>query len=254
MLVLRQGGQFTDQQIDFHLTKTFRYFILTAFVLVISGYLRQLLVGLFGLVLLIISAKQSLRYWARWRLGKQGESAVVAALTVLPNDYLLLNDLVLPEGKGNVDHLLIGPTGLFVIETKNYKTRVKCVGDQWFVNGFRVKSLSRQVKRNAVMVRDNIQQVCRDHGARTPFVNPLLVFVRPNSRLMLETPTVPVLTAGQLAGYIQNYQPPDRNQAVRQPNALPHEVIHAIVHRFHYLQSPAADSRTPHATTARAHS
>ncbi len=254
MLVLRQGGQFTDQQIDFHLTKTLRYFILAALVLVISGYLRQPLVGLIGLALLIISAKQSLRHWARWTLGKQGESAVIAALTVLPNDYLLLNDLMLPDGKGNVDHFLIGPTGLFVIETKNYTTRVKCVGDQWFVNGFKVKSLSRQAKRNAVMVRDSIQQVCRDHGARIPFVTPLLVFVRPNSRLMLQTPTVPVLTAGQLAGYIQNYQPPRGEQVVRQPSALPPEITRAIVHQFHYLHSPAADSRTPPATAARAHS
>jgi len=40
-----------------------------------------------------------------------------------------MNDLMLPDDKGNVDHLVMGPNGLFVIETKNYSTFVNCLGD-----------------------------------------------------------------------------------------------------------------------------
>ena len=45
---------------------------------------------------------------------------------------------MLPDGKGNVDHLVMGPNGLFALETKNYSTIVKCSGDDWFVNGKKI--------------------------------------------------------------------------------------------------------------------
>jgi hypothetical protein len=44
-------------------------------------------------------------------VGKRGESALSEALQELPNDYVLLNDPMLPDGSGNVVHLVIGPNG-----------------------------------------------------------------------------------------------------------------------------------------------
>lgn len=57
--------------------------------------------------------------------GKVGEIQVASILHTLdPNDYILLNDLYLPKKDGKttqIDHVLIAPNGIFVIETKNYK-------------------------------------------------------------------------------------------------------------------------------------
>lgn len=42
----------------------------------------------------------------------------------LNDDYVLLNDCTLPDDRGGttqIDHILISPYGVFVIETKNYK-------------------------------------------------------------------------------------------------------------------------------------
>ncbi len=71
----------------------------------------------------------------------------------------------MPDGRGNVDHLVMGPNGLFAIETKNYSTFVKCSGDDWFVNGKKIRSLSKQAKRNAIAVRETGGRFC---GPRKP--------------------------------------------------------------------------------------
>ena len=92
----------------------------------------------------------------------------------------MLNDLTLPNGRGNVDHLVIGPNGLFVIETKNYSGYVKCFRDTWYVNGREVSSLSKQAKRNAMAIKHNLDGVFAEHRTTVPFVNALLVFVKGN--------------------------------------------------------------------------
>ena len=56
--------------------------------------------------------------------GERGEIMVAQAIErdLLPNGYTVFHDVQLEDGKKrfNVDHLLIGPNGVFVIETKNY--------------------------------------------------------------------------------------------------------------------------------------
>ena len=99
----------------------------------------------------------------------------------------------------------MGPNGLFVIETKNYSTFVKCVGDDWFVGSEKISSLSKQAKRNAVAVRENLAAVFKDQGTRLPYVTPLLVFVNGKNRLSIKSPTVPVLRSSELARFIGRY-------------------------------------------------
>lgn len=53
----------------------------------------------------------------RWREGAEGEKATAKALRgLLKSGWTLLNDL--DWGKGNIDHVLVGPAGVFVLETK----------------------------------------------------------------------------------------------------------------------------------------
>ena len=116
----------------------------------------------------------------------------------------------MPDGKGNVDHLVMGPNGLFAIETKNYSTFVKCSGDDWFVNGKKIRSLSKQAKRNAIAA--------------------LLVFVNGNGRFSIKNPTVPVLRSSELAEFIARYN------SARPPSITSLKLRRAIVHHLHLLQ------------------
>jgi hypothetical protein len=54
----------------------------------------------------------------RWRQGADGEKATAKALRPLGRDgWTLLHDL--DTGRGNIDHLVIGPPGVFLLDTKN---------------------------------------------------------------------------------------------------------------------------------------
>jgi len=115
---------------------------------------------------------------------------VVEALTPLDDSHVLINDVVLPDGKGNIDHILIGPNGIFVIETKNYSGEITCKQDSWYYyKNFPVKSPSKQVKRNAL----SLQQFLKGQTQLDMFVKPILVFTDPDAVLRLDSPTVPVI-------------------------------------------------------------
>lgn len=55
--------------------------------------------------------------------GKRGERHVAQILSLLPEEYVILNDVVLPTANGTtqIDHIIVSKYGVFTIETKNYR-------------------------------------------------------------------------------------------------------------------------------------
>jgi hypothetical protein len=59
----------------------------------------------------------------RWRQGAEGERATARTLRPLTKSgWVLINDV--QRDRGNIDHVLVGPAGVFVLETKNLHGRV----------------------------------------------------------------------------------------------------------------------------------
>jgi len=148
-------------------------------------------------------------YWldaGNIRKGLEGERSVALELSGLSDEYLLLNDVMLPGARGNIDHVLVGPTGVFVFETKNYSGKYVCYGDRWFLQGRRqkydVKSVSVQAKNNA----DTLGELLHTSGF-TVQVNPVIVFTHPAVQLWLHHPTVPVLKNGTVRNFVLNQKP-----------------------------------------------
>ena len=56
-------------------------------------------------------------------IGKIGEKRVAMKLDWLSKEYITFNDVLLPTkyGTTQIDHIVVSPYGIFVIETKNYK-------------------------------------------------------------------------------------------------------------------------------------
>ncbi len=54
--------------------------------------------------------------------GKMGENRVASILRKLPNEYRTLNNIIIParNSTAQIDHIVVSPYGIFVIETKNY--------------------------------------------------------------------------------------------------------------------------------------
>src|SRR5947207_10189694 len=61
-----------------------------------------------------------------WRKGAVGEALVAGTLASLEDDFVVINDI--SKRFGNIDHVVIGPTGVYVIDTKNWKGTVKADG------------------------------------------------------------------------------------------------------------------------------
>jgi hypothetical protein len=70
-----------------------------------------------------------------WRLGARGERRTARILERLERDgFVAFHDLAVPGSPANVDHLVIGPTGVFVIDSKLYRgtVRVGPDGRLWY--------------------------------------------------------------------------------------------------------------------------
>ena len=55
------------------------------------------------------------------RKGKRGENAAAWYLHRLPSEYVVYSNIMLPTNYGTtqIDHLVVSPYGVFVIEVKN---------------------------------------------------------------------------------------------------------------------------------------
>ena len=63
---------------------------------------------------------------ARWAAGAEGERRVAAALESLPAGWTVVHDRLLRPGRSeaNLDHVVVGPTGIYLVDAKNRAGRV----------------------------------------------------------------------------------------------------------------------------------
>ena len=61
-----------------------------------------------------------------WRRGAAGERRTARLLSHLErHGWAVLHDLALPRSQANIDHLVIGPGGVFTIDSKQYRGRLQ---------------------------------------------------------------------------------------------------------------------------------
>jgi hypothetical protein len=108
--------------VGFLLTLFFREFLFLIFVLL----------GTAVLIYAYSFSSQNELKGKGWAKGLVGEEIVSDYLKQLPEDYFIYNDVNLPGKMGNIDHVVIGPSGIFVIETKNYSGKFLIKGNDWF--------------------------------------------------------------------------------------------------------------------------
>src|SRR3954462_15052215 len=71
-------------------------------------------------------AERAGRVAAAYEKGNEGELTVARLLTPLAADgFHRLDDRAVPDSKGNIDHLLVGPAGVFVVDAKNWSGSVE---------------------------------------------------------------------------------------------------------------------------------
>lgn len=78
------------------------------------------------------------RYAEMWEKGADGESHTAAALEKLDAEWTHIHDLRWPGRKlANIDHIAIGPGGIFVIDSKNWSGNITIKENVLRQNGYR---------------------------------------------------------------------------------------------------------------------
>jgi len=162
-----------------------------------------------GLLLSLVPFTAAYYYLRKYRIykgGLQGEKTVTNLLgKVLNDDYYLLTGIYLQGGGGDIDHLVLGPNGVFVLETKNWSGKITCNGDAWHRPGKRdMGSPSRQAKRNASKISHIIKNIST-LNLSSIWIEGIVVFTNSHIKLNLNNPTVPILTLTQLADHITKH-------------------------------------------------
>lgn len=77
-------------------------------------------------------AQALLRRAENFKRGAAGERAVSEALSALPDGFTVLHDLDIPGSRANLDHVVIGPSGVTVVDAKAYSGRLTAgSGTMW---------------------------------------------------------------------------------------------------------------------------
>lgn len=172
------------------------------------GILVLLSVGALTLLMAVLDRianyiEKQIRFY---RKGQEGEDRVVAAMhAVLDGTWCLFRNVKLPgRNKGDLDSVLVGPAGVWVLEIKTFTNEHRNVGERWEYrtkNGWRSerKSPSRQAADNAARLSsflkaDSIQQ----------WVTPAVVWANPEAHVQVDNPSVAVWTLDRLPDELGN--------------------------------------------------
>lgn len=147
--------------------------ILIGFALAVCLFV-SLLVGIVVLVLSLVGACWGLfrgvRLVERFFKGARGEERVAGILRSLPATYHVFNDFV--AGRNHVDHVVVGPAGVFAVETKFWKGVVTIEDGHILLDG---QLPSRSPLSQAVREAEQVRAALAAMGWSGP-VTPVLTF------------------------------------------------------------------------------
>lgn len=74
---------------------------------------------------LVLALQEPPPYERQWAVGAEGEEMLAASLARRCPDVAFLHDRRMPSSAGNIDHLAIAASGVWVIDTKRYTGKVE---------------------------------------------------------------------------------------------------------------------------------
>jgi len=172
-----------------------------------GGFLANLLAPGLSLVvggLAAMAAGWGLRFRpspeaSAWRRGAAGERRTARLLDPLERQgWAVLHDLAVPGSRANLDHLAIGPGGVFVIDSKQYRGRLQLDGSGRLWHGRyplapTLRAVSFEADQAAQVLPDPgvvVLPVVAVHGAQVPWGK-------------VVTDGVPVIAARRLPGMLR---------------------------------------------------
>lgn len=133
--------------------------------------------------------------------GADGERDFVKYLKELPDTYTVISDLDFAESYGNIDHLIVGPKGVFAVDVKNWRGTVTPDGKgELLLNGRPTdKPQVRYFTRRTMDLKDRIRALTK----LDPYVQCVFAFSRTRVDANWGTTgSVHCIRAEQIADYV----------------------------------------------------
>ena len=165
-------------------------------------------VGWFVLLVIIVVA---IKIFKPFLKGKIGEFAVSTHVKLyLDKEYIVLNDCTLPDEQNKttqIDHILLSPYGLFVIETKNYKG--------WIFGSERQKIWTQKIYKKSYPFQNPLHQNYKHQKVLQEILGDLIapelihsvVVFMPDCEFKTQMPTNVFRGAGW-TDYVRNFKDP----------------------------------------------
>jgi hypothetical protein len=178
-----------------------------------SGWLTAGAIATFLCVGHLVKARENRKEEAIIQAGRAGEAAVTRLLgDRLGNECYVLNDLQVKQGadRAQIDHLVVSPRGLFVIETKNWRGRLE--GDAGAPRWTQIKSNTKplSVSNPILQSRKQVRALTRLLQTRRidwPDVVPLVVLRSPETEVRVTGLSAPILRPAEIPDFIAGYRP-----------------------------------------------
>ena len=149
----------------------------------------------------------------RFQYGAAGEATVTEMLkSGLPDTYMIMNDVTIKAGtsKAQNDHIVLGPNGIFVIETKAYSGTLSGKADDDYldqVKEYKGKKTENKIKNPVPQNEyhlDVVKRKMQEGEFAVDDLHSIIVFTNRYARIRIEGSKVPLLKPEMICVTIKN--------------------------------------------------
>ena len=145
----------------------------------------------------------------RYFQGALGEGALSRFLgRVLDDRYTLIRNLQVPESRADLDAALVGPSGVLVMEIKNYspKYSYRCEGSNWYWRkpGKRYSRMKESPTKQAIINTSYLKTYLSQHGIHAIPIETVVVIANPKAKFYVKKPHRPIFHPKELGEYIRS--------------------------------------------------
>jgi len=155
-----------------------------------------------GLIIIIYILKSIFISIKTWMKGDYGESYIKYILDDLPEEFKHFSGLNL-NNRGDIDEVVVGPTGIWTIEVKSHKGKIDFDGKKLLRNGeLFEKDFIRQANGEFFAMQDFLKKTL----GKKFFIQPVIVFSNPDAEINFginKQEGVYVVSASWLNGLIE---------------------------------------------------
>ncbi|MEM2918391.1 MAG: nuclease-related domain-containing protein [Candidatus Altiarchaeota archaeon] len=216
MKILKKNAGYVWRNIQLVRSRVFLFLalLLLGFMLLIINIFPYATIGTILIILSYFLGVYTYQKYLTWKSSESSEELIINELKKLPDNYMLISNVVIPPNRGDTDHIVLGPNGIFVIEAKHYGGEIKCDGDKW--QRYKISksgtkyllwagSPSAQVKRNAKVLKDFLlkhkEEIFKKEAPHI-WIESILIFTNERAKIQVKNPTVKILKIYELSDFI----------------------------------------------------